>query len=83
MNIQVKWTLRTLRTIAHSHLVQARVLEAYIHFVLMYKKYHILPVLPIKDLINEDRKPITPFKIATGTKHSISNLRVTFSHVLY
>ena len=44
----------------------------------MYTAYHILPVLPIKDLINEDGDTTTPFKLATGTKPSISNLRVLF-----
>ena len=41
MNIQVKVTWRTFRTIAHSLIVHARVLEAYIHFVLMYTTDHI------------------------------------------
>ena len=50
MNGKVEVTRRTLRTIAHSLMVHARFLEAYIHFVLMYTTYHIFPVLPIKDL---------------------------------
>ena len=44
----------------------------------MYTAEHILPVIPIKDLINEYGKPNTPFKLATGTKLSISYLRVLF-----
>ena len=52
MNGQVEVTWRTLRTIAHSLMVHARVPENYIHFALMYTTYHIFPVLPIKDLIN-------------------------------
>ena len=59
-------------------MVHARVLEAYIHFTLMYTKNHIFPVLLIKDLINEDGDPTTPFKISTGTKPSVSHLRVLF-----
>ena len=39
---------------------------------------HIFPVLPIKYLINEDSEPTTPFKLTTGTKPSVSHLRVTF-----
>ena len=39
---------------------------------------NILPVLPIKDLINGDGEPNIPFKIATGTKYSISHLHVLF-----
>ena len=44
----------------------------------MYTADHMFSVLPIKDLITEDRKPTIPFKIAAGTKISISNLRVLF-----
>ena len=59
-------------------MVHARVLEAYIHFSLMYTKYHIFPVLPIKDMINKDGKPTTPFKPATGMKPLVSHFRVLF-----
>ena len=78
MNGQVEVTWRTLRTIAHSLMVHARVLEAYVHFALMYTAYHIFPVLPIKDLINKGGDPTTPFKLATGTKPSVSHLCVLF-----
>ena len=60
MNGQVEVTRRTLRTIAHSLMVHARVPENYIHFALMYTIDHILPVLPIKDLINEDGYQTAP-----------------------
>ena len=79
MNGQVKVTQRMLRTNAHSLMVHARVLEAYINFALMYMAYHILLVIPIKDLIKEDSEPTIPFKLATSTKPSISNLHVLFS----
>ena len=59
-------------------MVHARVPEVYIHFALMYTTYHIFPVLPIKDLINKDVNPTTPHKLATGTKPSVSHLRVLF-----
>ena len=52
MNRQVQVTWRTLRTISHFLMLHARVLEAYIHFELMYTADDIFPVLPIKDLIN-------------------------------
>ena len=52
MNGQVEVTWRTLRTIAHSLMVHARVPEAYVHFTLMYTTDHIFPVLPIKYFIN-------------------------------
>ena len=59
-------------------MVHARVPEVYVHFTLMYMKDDIFPVLPIKDLINEDGDPTTPHKLATGTKPSVSHLRVLF-----
>ena len=83
MNRQVEVTWRTLRTVAHALMVHARVPELYVHFALMYTTYHIFTVLPIKDLINEDGDPTTPHKLPTGTKPSVSHLRVYFVHVLY
>ena len=44
----------------------------------MYTTYNILPVLPIKDPINKDGEPTTPFKVVAGTKPSVSHLRVFF-----
>ena len=78
MNGQVEVTWRTLRTVAHSLMVHARVPEVYVHFALMYTTDHIFPVLPIKDLINEDGNPTTPHKLATGKKPLVSHLRVLF-----
>ena len=78
MNGQVEVTWRTLRTIAHALMVNARVPEIYVHFALIYTTDHIFPVLPIKDLIKEDGYPTTPYKLATGTKPSVSYLRVLF-----
>ena len=78
MNGQVEVTWRTLRTIANCLIVHVRVLGAYINSTLMYTEDHILPVLPINDLINKDSDPTTPFILATGTKPSISHLRVLF-----
>ena len=71
-------TWRTLCTVAHSLMVHGRVPENCLHFALMYTTDHIFPVLPIKDLINKYGDPITPYKLATGTKHSVSHLRVLF-----
>ena len=78
MNGKVKVTWRTLRTVAHALMVHAIVPELYVHFAFMYTTDHIFPVLPIKDLINEDGDPTTPHKLATGTKTSVSCLRVLF-----
>ena len=76
MNGKVKVTWRTLRTIAHSVMVYARVLEAYINLSLMYTADHIFLLLPTKDLINKYGEKTTPFKLETGTKPSISILRL-------
>ena len=59
-------------------MVHAKVLEAYIHFELMYTTDDIFPVLPTKDLINKDGKPTKQFKLARGHKHSVSHLHVLF-----
>ena len=83
MNGQVEVTWRTLRTVAHALTVNDRVPEIYVHFALMYTTDHIFLVLPIKDPINEDGDPTTPYKLATGTKPSVLNLRVYFVRVLY
>ena len=78
MNGKVEVTWRTLRTIAHSLMVHARVLEACIHFAFMYTTDHIFPVLPVKDLINEYVDLTASYKLATVTKPSVSHLRVLF-----
>ena len=78
MNRQVEVTWRMLRTISRSLMVHARVSEVYIHFPLMYTTDHIFPVLPIKDMINEDSDTTTPFKLATGTQPSLSHLCILF-----
>ena len=57
-------------------MVHARVSDEYIHFALMYTTYHILPVIPTKHLVNQNGEPTIPHKLATGTKPSVSNLRV-------
>ena len=44
----------------------------------MYTIDHIFLVLPYKDLINKDGNPTTSFKLATGTKPSVSHLHVLF-----
>ena len=51
-------------------------LEAYINFAFMYRVDHIVLVLTIKDLINEYGEPTMTFKLVTGTKTSVSHLRV-------
>ena len=66
MNIQFEVTWRTLHTIAHYLMVNARVLKAYIHYAFMYMTDNIIPILSIKDLTNEDGNSTTPYKRSTG-----------------
>ena len=44
----------------------------------MFTTDHIFLGLPIKYLIYEDGDPTTSYKLATGMKPSVSNLRVLF-----
>ena len=83
MNGKVEVTWRTLRTVSHSLMVHTRVPEVYVYFTLMYTTNYIFPVLPIKDLINEDGYSTKPHKLATGTKPSVSHYSCYFVHVLY
>ena len=78
MNGHVEVTWRKLRTVSHSLMVHARVPEVYVHFTLMYTADHIFLVLPIKVIINEDGNLTMPQKLATGTRTSVSHLRVLF-----
>ena len=84
MNGQVEVTWRTLRTVAHTLMVHARVPEVYIHFTFMYTTDHIFLVLPIKDLIKK--------RMAIQQRHKnwqqVQNLQCHiyvfyFVHVLY
>ena len=76
INQQVEVTWRTLHTNSHSLMLHARFSETYINFTFIYTEDPILPVLPIKYLINEDGKPTTPYQLAAGMKPSISYLLV-------
>ena len=59
-------------------MVHTQVSNENIHFALIYKTDHIFPVLPIRNLVNQDGEPTTPHKLATGTKNSVSNIRDLF-----
>ena len=48
----------------------------------MYTTDHIFLVIQIKDLLNEDGKLITPFKLGTGIKPSVSHLQFIFQCVV-
>ena len=76
MNGEVEVIWQTLLNIPHSVMVHARFSEEYIHFALMYRTYSIFPVLLIKHLVNQYGEPTTTHKLVTGTKPSVSNLRV-------
>ena len=57
MNDQVELTWQTLKTMAHSTMIHARVSGEYIHCTLMYTTDHIFPVMQIKNLVNHDVEP--------------------------
>ena len=83
MNGQVEVTWRTLRTVAHALMVHARVPEIYVHFALIYTTDHIFPVLLIKDLINEDGDPTTPYKLGQVRNLQCHIYVFYLVHVLY
>ena len=83
MNRQVEETWRTLRTVAHSLMVNTRFSEAYIHFALIYTTDNIFLVIPKNDLINKDGKNTKPFKLATGTNLQYHIYVCYFVQVLY
>ena len=78
INDQVKVTWWKFQIITQSIMVHTQVSDEYIHFELMNTTHHIFTVLPIKHLITQDGEPTTPHTLATGTKPSVSNLRVLF-----
>ena len=59
-------------------MVHAKVSEAYMNFELRYTTDHIFPVLPIKYMISENGDTTTRYKLATGTKTTVSHLCVLF-----
>ena len=67
MNGRVEVTCKTLQTITYSIMVHTRVSDKYTHFALMYTTDHILPVISIKHLVNQDGEPTTTHKISTQT----------------
>ena len=44
----------------------------------MYMTHHIFTVLPINHFVNQDGETTMPHKLGTGTKPSVSNMRVLF-----
>ena len=75
MNGRVEVTWQTLQNIAYSVMVHTQVYNKYTHFSFMYTTDHILPVIPIKHLVNQDGEPNITHKLETGTKPSVSNLQ--------
>ena len=72
----IELTRPTLQTIAHSIILHALVSDKYIKISLIYTTHHLFIVIPIKHLVNQDGEPTAPHKLATGTKPSVSNIRV-------
>ena len=44
----------------------------------MYAAHHIVPVLPLKDLVDKQGNPVTPHELMTGEKAKICHLRTLF-----
>ena len=59
-------------------MVNAWVSDKYMHFALFFTTDNIFTVLPIKQLVNHDSEPTTPYKLESGTKPSVSNIHVLF-----
>ena len=78
MNGMAEVTWRTIRSIAHSLMVFARVNDDYTHHALIFAAHHIIPVLPLKDLVNEQGDPVTPIELMTNKKAMIRHLRTLF-----
>ena len=57
-------------------MVHAQVSDEYVPFALIYTTDHIFSVLTINHLVNQYGEPITPHKLATDIKPSVSNLCV-------
>ena len=49
----------------------------------MYTTDHILPVIPIKHLANQDGEPTMPHKLATDTKKKYQTYMLYSVHVLF
>ena len=77
MNGQVEVTWLTLRTIAHSIMVRTQVSDKYIHFTLMYMNDHILPGLPTRHLVTQDKKKYTT-QTENWKKYLVSKPHVLF-----
>ena len=59
MNGIVESTWKNIRTIAHAQLNFGRVEESLTHFALIHAAHVIVPVLPLRDLVNEDGEQTT------------------------
>ena len=66
---EVTW--KTLKTIAHSLMVNTWTFEEYIYIALMYTTDYIFLVLPIKHLVNQYGEPAKPQRLATVIKPSV------------
>ena len=63
-------------------MVHARVAEEYIHHAVMYAAHRVFPVLPIKDLVNEQGEPCTPSELMHGEKPPVRHLITLFCPVI-
>ena len=82
MNNIAESTWKNIRTIAHSQINFGRVEEKFTHFALINAAHVIMPVLPLKDLVNESGEQTTSIKLMTGNKARIGHIRTLFCPVI-
>ena len=74
MNNIAESTGKNINTIAHSQMNFERVEEKFNHFALINTAHVIMPVLPLRDLVNESGKQTTLVELMTGNKARISRI---------
>ena len=60
-------------------MVCTRASDEYIKCSLIYTTDPIFPILPVKNLVNQDGEATTPYKLVTATKPSVSIPCVLFN----
>jgi hypothetical protein len=68
-------TWQSLRKLAQSLLVPARLSDIYLYHDLLHA-CHVFNVLPLKDLVTIDGVITTPYELFVGSKPQVSHFRV-------
>ena len=70
----VERTWQSLRKLAQSMLVHARLPDMYMYHALLHA-CHVFNVLPLKDLVTSDGIITTPYELFVGSKPRVSHFR--------